>query len=230
MPNTIFLRLEGPMQSWGERSRWSVRDTAPEPTKSGVVGLLACALGLSADEDLRTLSNQLRIGVRCDRPGMVLRDYHTVVGGVMSAEDKVKINATSREPETLVSERFYLTDASFVVAIQAAPDVVSRIAEAVQNPVWPFYLGRRSCVPAQPVFEGVGDFDSLEIALSAAPLQDRTGSTDKTVQLRAVLECLPGEDGAVRRRDEINSRMRRTFYPRYSRDKLINVRVETKEV
>jgi CRISPR system Cascade subunit CasD len=51
MANTLFLRLEGPLQSWGERARWDVRDTAPEPTKSGVIGLLACALGLSADED-----------------------------------------------------------------------------------------------------------------------------------------------------------------------------------
>ena len=228
MPNTIFLRFEGPMQAWGERARWSIRDTAPEPTKSGVVGLLACALGLSADEDLRTLSNQLRIGVRCDRPGKILRDYHTVIGGVMSAKGKIK--GSSHEPETIVSERYYLTDASFLVAIQAEPAVVDRIAEAVQNPVWPIYLGRRSCVPARPVFEGTGDFDSLENALMAAPVQSGAGLNEKTVQLRAVLECLPDDDGAVRRRDEINSRARRTFYPRYSRDKLINVPVETKEV
>ncbi|MGC8879968.1 MAG: CRISPR-associated protein Cas5, partial [Anaerolineae bacterium] len=32
MANTLFLRLEGPLQAWGERARWRVRDTAPEPT------------------------------------------------------------------------------------------------------------------------------------------------------------------------------------------------------
>ena len=41
----LFLRLEGPLQSWGIRSRWDVRETQPEPTKSGVIGLLGCALG-----------------------------------------------------------------------------------------------------------------------------------------------------------------------------------------
>ena len=49
MANTLFLRLEGPLQSWGERGHWAVRDTAPEPTKSGVVGLLGCALGRHDD-------------------------------------------------------------------------------------------------------------------------------------------------------------------------------------
>src|SRR5690242_15982985 len=97
MPNTLFLRLEGLMQSWGERAHWSVRDTAPEPTKSGVVGLLACALGLNQDDDIRDLSRQVEVGVRCDRPGHRLVDYHTVTGGVMSAEGKVKRNATTHE-------------------------------------------------------------------------------------------------------------------------------------
>ncbi len=212
MSNTLFLRLEGPMQAWGERARWSIRDTAPEPTKSGIVGLLACACGLSSDADLRQLSRALRMGIRCDRPGTLLRDYHTVVGGVMSAAGKIKKNPNTGEPETVVSERYYLADASFLAAVMADANWISRLTDALQAPVWPFFLGRKSCVPSRPVYAGLGDFPTLEAALSHEPLQ---------APVRAVLECAPGEAGAVRRRDELFSRSRRAFGPRYTRDILI---------
>ena len=48
----LLLRLAGPMQSWGIQSRFSVRDTGLEPSRSGVVGLLCCALGRTRDEPL----------------------------------------------------------------------------------------------------------------------------------------------------------------------------------
>jgi len=226
MANTLFLRLEGPLQAWGERARWSVRDTAPEPTKSGVVGLLACALGLSRDADLRELSRQVRLGVRCDRPGSHLIDYHTVIGGVLSAEGKVKINAGTHEAETVVSWRHYLCDASFLVAVQAAPELIARLAAAVQQPHWPFYLGRRSCPPARPPFAGVGDYASLEEALAEQPLEP-LADQEGEAQVRAVIECGPGE--GVRRRDEVDSRARRTFGPRYTRDVYLTVAAQPKE-
>jgi CRISPR system Cascade subunit CasD len=213
--NTLFLRLEGPLQSWGERGRWSIRDTSSEPTKSGVVGLLACALGMNSDEDLRNLSQNIRIGIRCDRPGSILRDYHTVVGGVMSAEGKVKINASTKEPETVVSERYYLSDASFLVAVQAKPQLVSRLREALKDPTWPFFLGRKSCPPATQVYEGEGDFPSLAEALQAMPVRLRKPEGAKEIHLRTILECRPDDRNAIRRRDEIASRICRTFEFRY---------------
>lgn len=225
MANTLFLRLEGPLQSWGERARWSVRDTAPEPTKSGVVGLLACALGLNADADLRRLSQAVKLGVRCDRPGSLLVDYHTVVGGVLSADGKVKINATTHKPETVESWREYLCDASFLVAVRASPELIARLAVAVQQPHWPIYLGRKSCPPSRPPFAGMGDYSSLEEALSAQPL---TGEEGGAVQVRAAIECRPEE--GVRRRDEVDLRSRRTFGPRYTRDIVLTVGVQPEEV
>lgn len=223
MANTLFLRLEGPLQAWGERARWSVRDSAPEPTKSGVVGLLGCALGLKADEDLRDLSRSLRMGVRCDRPGSPLVDYHTVCGGVLSAEGKVKKTASTGKAETVVSHRSYLCDACFLVALQVTHgpnDLIERLATAVQQPNWPVYLGRKSCVPSVPVFAGVGDFPSLENALAAWPAQDgnRPGGAKRA---RAVIEC--SVDQGVRRRDEVESNHYRTFGPRHTVDAYVTL-------
>jgi CRISPR system Cascade subunit CasD len=217
MANTLFLRLEGPMQSWGERARWSVRDTAPEPTKSGIVGLLACALGWNQDDDLRNLSLRIRVGVRCDKPGTRLVDFHTVGGGskepmLLTAEGKPKYIPNSKTPHTEPTYRAYLSDASFFVAIQADQQIIAQLENALQNPVWPFYLGRKSCPPAAPVFAGTGIYPNLREALA----QDLPKA-----DTRIVLECLPDELNAVRRRDEVDSHTHRTFLPRYAKDEAL---------
>lgn len=224
MANTIFLRLEGPLQSWGERARWSVRDTASEPTKSGIVGLLACSLGLHDDSDLRSLSREIRLGIRCDRPGVRIVDYHTVVGGVLSAEGKVKITQATGKVETVVSWRHYLADASFLAAIQADPALIARLAAAVQEPTWVVFLGRKCCVPARPLFEGFGDFSGLEQALKAWPLNGHPAGQEVTV--RAVIDSAPGRGMA--RSHELQSNTRRTFGPRHVEE--IGIKLSYSEV
>ena len=66
-----FLKLcfQGPLQSWGERSRWDSRDTAAMPTKSAIIGLLGCCLGLErGSEQLTALDAQVHMAVRADKP------------------------------------------------------------------------------------------------------------------------------------------------------------------
>lgn len=226
MPNTLFLRLEGVLQSWGERARWTIRDTSPEPTKSGVIGLLACAMGTTDDATLKMMSHQLRMGVRCDQPGSVMVDYHTVFGGVMSAEGKIKRNATTREPETVVSERRYLCDASFLVALQGPDTLIAQLSSAVQNPVWTIFLGRKACVPSRPVYDGEGVFASLETALAAWSFQPRPGRNVSTpVVVRAVIECESGQ--GLMRRDQFDLYSHRTYLPRYTRDVLLTLEISS---
>ncbi|HNR02413.1 MAG TPA: type I-E CRISPR-associated protein Cas5/CasD [Anaerolineaceae bacterium] len=218
MANTLFLRLEGPLQAWGERARWSVRDTSTEPTKSGIIGLLACALGLKSDNDLAALSRGFRMGVRCDREGVFLTDFHTVVGGVLSAEGKIK-------KDTVLSLRTYLCDASFLVALQGQADLIQNLSEAVQRPFWAVYLGRRACVPARPLYEGEGDFGDLLTALQCWPYTEKLEKEDGGI--RVVLETGPGQ--GTQRRDEILSNSHRTFLPRYTVEQRIQP-YQSKEV
>ena len=218
MANTFFLRLESPLQSWGERGRWSVRDTAPEPTKSGVIGLLGCALGIRDDDPLRELSENLRMGVRIDKPGSRLTDYHTIGGGyhtpqLLTAEGKPK--KSSGSPHTEISLREYLMDASFLVALQGNETVIETAVHALQNPVWTIFLGRKSCPPTRPVFDGVGTYDNVEAAL-----KQHNWPPDKE-RLTAVLECQPTEENAIRRRDHLVSRSYRIYHPRYTKTILL---------
>src|SRR3546814_10860099 len=85
--STLLLRLAGPMQSWGTTSRFDQRDTGKEPSKSGVVGLLAAALGIDRENwaDLEPLT-RLTMGVRHDRPGVLKRDYQTAQNIIRSEE------------------------------------------------------------------------------------------------------------------------------------------------
>jgi len=228
MANTLFLRLESPLQSWGERGQWSVRDTAPEPTKSGIVGLLACALGWCEDARIATLTRDIRVGVRCDIRGTSapLEDYHTVGGGYRTPQ---LLNATgdfklsSGRPHTEQTWRYYLCDASFLAAVQAPDARIEELTNAVQDPYWPVYLGRKSCVPTRPIFDGLGDYSSLREALQAHParmlLEQRIHrNASNKITCRAVIECEALEEGAMRRRDQLVSRTYRHFEPRHSRE------------
>lgn len=216
--NTLFIRLEGPLQSWGLHARWADRDTAIEPSKSGVVGLLAAALGWGRDRDdaIRALGESLLFGVRVDRPGRIVRDYQTIVGGVLSAEGKVKINASTKQPETVVSPRLYLSDASFLAALIGEPDQIAPLAIALDSPYWPIFLGRRSCPPATPLLAGTGQYADLDAALNSWPRLDRSPA----VPLRAVVEA--SASAGVPRPDQIDRLSRRTYRPRYTAEVLVN--------
>lgn len=74
--SVLLMQLAGPLQSWGASSRFARRSTEPAPTKSGVIGLLAAALGRARSADLTDLA-ALRFGVRVDQRGTPLRDFHT---------------------------------------------------------------------------------------------------------------------------------------------------------
>lgn len=181
--NTLFLCLAGPMQSWGTSSRLQLRRTDAYPSKSGVLGLLLCAKGVRRVDSERELMElgPLQMGVRVDRRGMRDWDYHTAGAktGMRKAEGGIKNIPGTKTPETLLSRRQYLYDASFLVALRGDPGVINDCAGALQNPVWPVFLGRKCCVPGEPVFVKTDAFDTLTDALTSVPWQPRINAIDR---------------------------------------------------
>ena len=173
--HTLLLRLEGPMQSWGYRSRFDYRDTALEPTRSGVIGLICAAMGIARGEDISRF-NSLRLGVRVDREGRPERDYHTAL-------DVIK--ADGRGTDTVVSYRDYLADASFTVGLESSDRrLLDEIAEALQSPRWPLFLGRKAFPLAAPPVE-----PSHSVKPGALEEHLLSGQSNK----RVVLETTDGE-------------------------------------
>ncbi|MFB7513053.1 type I-E CRISPR-associated protein Cas5/CasD [Streptomyces sp. NPDC056144] len=78
--HVLLVRLAAPLQSWGVSSRFARRDSHARPTKSGVVGLCAAALGRDRSDRVDDLAG-LVFGVRADHPGTPVRDYHKVGAG-----------------------------------------------------------------------------------------------------------------------------------------------------
>ncbi|MGW6421443.1 type I-E CRISPR-associated protein Cas5/CasD [Nocardia sp. NPDC055053] len=161
----LLLRLAAPLQSWGEHSAFARRDTQPFPTRSGLIGLFAAAHGIErTDVDGLSVLDPLRFTIRIDRPGIQIRDYHTVGGGrsphhtVPTADGKRR----SAGKGTIVTNRYYLSDAAFTVAVEGPDDVVAELAVSLANPRWQLYLGRRSCPPEQPML----------LRYSETPVQD----------------------------------------------------------
>lgn len=183
--SVLLLRLAGPMQSWGTRSRFTHRDTGLEPSRSGVIGLLCAALGRPRDEPLDDFRS-LAMAVRVDREGRLMRDYHT-------AQNVRRADPTKSPQETVLSERFYLADADFLVGLSGDRAFLDELAAALARPVWQLCLGRKSFVPALPVGEGVVDGELLP-ALANHPWRKRVPAEKAPDRpLRGVIEVKFGE-------------------------------------
>lgn len=213
---TLLLRLVGPMQSWGTTSRFDQRDTGKEPSKSGVIGLLAAAMGIDREiwTDLKPLTHT-SMGVRHDRPGVPKRDYQTAQH-IISA-DKSKIH------DTAVTTRDYLADATFLVGLASEDHtLLERMHVALRDPVWPLALGRKSYVPSEPIW--------MEHAVQDAPLREALARWPWIATPRRwealpekLLISLESEDGSgVLRMDQpLSSFAERRFGARFVRSEWI---------
>lgn len=195
----IILKLAGSLQSWGDDSRYSERKTRHEPTKSGVIGLLAAALGRCREDPIDDLAC-LRVGVRTDQPGSLERDYQTVRRTHWNTEKRIRERGT-RPEDSYVTRRYYLADAIFVVGIEVPDELLATYEDALDHPVFPLFLGRRSCPPSCRVFLGSREDVSLADALADVPWQATSRSLirrhlqDERVLLEVSLDeaCLEGE-------------------------------------
>ena len=181
---TLLLRLAAPLQSWG-LDKFERRGTENIPTKSGVIGMLAAALGrrrVDCDNMQDLLS--LRLGVRVERSGGLLRDFHTAKSSTSA----------------YVTYRYYLSDAVFLVGLEGGDLFLDELARALQSPAFPLFLGRRSCPPEGRIFLKIAQGKSLLDALLKEPsiLPDNDADTSKR---RIVVEADLDNKGVYRQRD-----------------------------
>jgi CRISPR system Cascade subunit CasD len=180
----LLLWLEAPLQSWGHDSKFGRRDSLDFPTRSGVLGLLCCARGAGGAEIAwleawADLDMQVVAYVPTDRQGEalprqpLLRDFHMVGSGYNDQDpwQTLLIPKTSegKKPNgagTKMTYRYYLQDMAYAVILQAPAALLDGVCQALLNPVWDVYLGRKHCVPTEFIYQGV--FDSAAMALQAA--------------------------------------------------------------
>ncbi|MEE4462678.1 type I-E CRISPR-associated protein Cas5/CasD [Azotobacter chroococcum] len=216
---TLLMRLQGPLQSWGTTSRFDERDTQLEPSKSGVLGLVCAALGRDRSEPVVDLA-ALRMGVRVDREGVPMRDYQTATG-VLIASGKADLR------RTVVSPRFYLADAAFLVGLEGEDEsLLARIHDALRTPVWPLALGRKSFVPGLPVWlaDGISPLP-LEQALAGYLRLASAQWADQEQPLRCLLE--DEREGAIRLDQPVAPFAERRFGPRFVKSGVLHAPDQT---
>jgi CRISPR system Cascade subunit CasD len=184
--STLVMRLAGPLQAWGETSRFNRRESAGVPTKSGIVGLLASALGRRRHEEIEDLVG-LWLGVRTDQAGSLQRDFHTVSDyrgrSLLSSRVDRRGAQVPANKNTHVTTRYYLQDAVFVAAVAGPCPLLEGLAHALRSPAFPPFLGRRSCPVTQPLL-----------------LPSPVGGPLWEGPLPAVLEQVPWQAGKAARR------------------------------
>jgi CRISPR system Cascade subunit CasD len=173
----ILLWLEAPLQSWGADSRFGRRDTLDFPTKSGVLGMLCSALGAGGEQrELLAEMSFLKQTVFAYRKTLSLpdgrrravdtnprlRDFHMVGSGydVSDPWQELMIPRKSNGERavgggTKITYRYYLQDAVFAVVMEIPFHKAEMFVEALQNPRWDIYLGRKCCAPVDIVFRGL---------------------------------------------------------------------------
>lgn len=162
----LSLRLVGPMQSWGFDSQFNRRTTGLMPSKSAIAGICCAALGLprgslKESEFLKKFMMIKMLTIRI--PPVIelgygkhkktkvldvrrLDDYHTIQG-TKKADGGIK--------ECHITHRQYLSDVSFGIILEGESILLKTIENALIDPVWGVWLGRKCCVPAAPILAGL---------------------------------------------------------------------------
>lgn len=208
------------MQSWGTTSRFDERDTGKEPSKSGVLGLVAAALGIDRQNwrDLEPLC-RLRMGVRHDRPGVPKRDYQTAQGVITG-------NGLAKDPA--VTTRHYLADAAFLVGLCGEDRALLEcIHAALADPVWPLALGRKSYVPSEPIWmpDAVVDADLHEALVQWPAIASPRPGAPHTPWILTLESA--DRSGLMKMDQPLSSFSERRFGPRFVVSEVLDVPVQT---
>lgn len=180
MTDYLLFRLYGPLASWGETAVGEMRPSAAWPGRSAIVGLLAAALGVRRDEEVRqrSLASSYGVAVCVENGGELLRDYHTTQ---VPPERRGVVHRTRRDElaaeglNTILSQWDYRSDALYTVALwqkEGATKTLQQLAEVLSRPIFPLYLGRKSCPVALPLAPHVVSAESLRDAFAKTSFPD----------------------------------------------------------
>ena len=186
----LILNLESPLMAFGGETIDSYGVIRSFPATSMLTGLLANALGWRRVEAERhqRLQDRLVFAARIDREphgGMRLTDFQS------AAINNTEQSWTTRgypegrgggKYQNHLRYRDYFADMRVTVALRLEPEddepTLDELAEALQEPARPLFIGRKLCLPSAPLFADFSDSDTALAALFAWPLHDASSAAD----------------------------------------------------
>jgi CRISPR system Cascade subunit CasD len=162
------------MCSWGDIAVGETRPSFPHPTKSAIMGMVAAALGIRRSEEDKhcQLVGAYTFSVLVENMGKPLVDYHTAQvpsGKERHATRKDELTLIPKhELKTILSSRDYRMDAFYTVVLRErgqCPWNIEQVRNALIQPVFTLYLGRKSCPPALLLEPQIVDSPTVREAL-----------------------------------------------------------------
>lgn len=170
MRDYLVFTLTATFGAMGELAGHERRGSWDWPGRSAILGLLGAALGIRRDGDFSSL-DALSVAVAVFDEGRPLREYHTVqtipTAKVKRPQSRPHaLHAAGGGVNTTITHRDYRTCSLFGIAI--AGDGLENIAEALKEPVFTLYLGRKSCPLSAPLAPQIIAAPDVETALAGA--------------------------------------------------------------
>lgn len=173
----LTLTIHAPLAAHGDTSMGRHRRSWPRPGKTAVMGMIAAAMGIARSriDDLRALNNGFGFAVRVDDPGDAVLDYHTFAVGQNQPAKRARTRRyelRADKVETKITRREYRSGSIYTVALwkrDGAPTTLEAIADALQQPHWTLYVGRKSCPLGLPLNPEIIEADTLLAALEKRP-------------------------------------------------------------
>ncbi|MBS6062674.1 MAG: type I-E CRISPR-associated protein Cas5/CasD [Peptostreptococcaceae bacterium] len=219
---TILMKFAAPLQSWGTNSRFETRQTDFYPSKSAVIGMISASLGYKRYETEKIEKlNDLSFGVRIDQQGNLMKDYHTA--------RKYKKPVEKGVERTYITNRYYLEDAIFLVALSGEDMLVEEIETALKSPYFQQFLGRRSCPINYDFILGLENKDLLDILNSTnwlASQWQKKKIKSKEVDLQAYVDSHLLDNKQIKyRQDRVISFSQKDRQFGYRGESFINIKV-----
>jgi CRISPR system Cascade subunit CasD len=172
--------LAAPLGAFGSLAVGERRGTWDRPGRSAVLGLIAACLGLERTDGRahQALEADYGLALRVEHLGPVLADYHTAQA---APKRRGRTFRTRREElqvadlGTILSRRDYHTDVVVFVALWPRGDArwpLDAIAQAMREPQFTPYLGRRACPLMLPLSPEINVAVNPAAALAARAERD----------------------------------------------------------
>lgn len=153
MINHLIFQIYAPFTSWGEPAVGEIRHSNIIPSRSALLGLVSAALGIRRDDNQIDHFNQHYYFAI--RPFMASSswfcDFHTVEF-VSNKKNNIEDNKN-----ILTTKREYYNDIYYQIVMsetENAPYSLAQIQQALLNPIFPLYAGRKNSplsLPLSPI-------------------------------------------------------------------------------
>ena len=185
----LILNLESPLMAFGGEMIDAYGVIRPFPAVSMLTGLFANALGWRRIERERHqgLQDRMVFAARIDREpagGLRMTDFQSAAINNTERSWTTRGAPEGRGGGTYQNHlrwRDYYADMRVTVALRLEPGedapTLDELADALQEPMRPLFIGRKPCLPSALLFGGFAEGETALAALLTAPEADDAGQS-----------------------------------------------------